>query len=113
MKEGTALNKKPRGAEGRLRLPAPARPLSFRAGLGPQGPRAAILLPPGGTFLFWRKGERAGTALAALERGLEARVPAESGRPGPDASRQGWGAAGGTGLNRASEQRLGDGRAMA
>ena len=112
MKEGTALDKKPRGAEGRLQLPAPARLLSFRAGLGPQGPIAAILLPPGGTFLFWWKGERADTALSALERGLEERVPAESGRPGPDASRRGWGAAGGTGLNRASEQRLAGGGAL-
>ena len=42
------LDKKARVAEGRLGCPAPARPLSFRAGLGPRGSAQAARLPPGG-----------------------------------------------------------------
>lgn len=49
------------------------------------------------------------TELSAA-RGQEEPVPAERGRPGPDASRRGAGMGGGLGMSWALEQRLGDGR---
>lgn len=48
VKEGIALDKKP--LEGKLGFPTQVRTLSFKAEFEPQGPVAAIPLPPVGTF---------------------------------------------------------------